>query len=142
MLIPVLVRASYKVTTTQLVTLENIVGSNLPLLFPEVWVSNRTPAVNSPIAISGEVRNVFSGSPDPDFDGAILYAPFIDFSLSEGQTSKLTGLSNSLTPASSGITTEISITRAGLAAEAWVSLLVKGMIESSVSPDPLVTINV
>jgi len=141
MLIPVLVRASFKITTSQLVVLENLVGSNLPLLFPEVRVANRT-ATTSSITVSGQVRNLFVNQPDPDFEGTLLYSPFVDFSVGNGQTQLLSGLSNSLTPATYGVTNEITLTRTSGAAEAWVTLIVKGMIESSVGPDPLVTINV
>lgn len=142
MLVAVLVRASYKVATSQVVTLENIVGENLPLLFPEVQVMHRTPAANS-LTISGEERNVFTNQPDSDFDGAVLTPLFTTFAVADGTTAVLTGLKNSLLPAAPyGITTEVTLTNAGPEAEAWVTLVVRGMIESSVSPDSFVTINV
>ncbi len=141
MLTPVLVRANYKVASSQLVTIENLLGSNLPLLFPEVIVANRTPT-SCAITVAGQRRLVYVGSTDPDFDGNLLYTPFLSFSVSNGQVQKLTGLDYSLTPSSYGQTTEITLTNAGPAAEARVSLIIKGMIESAVSPDSLVNINV
>lgn len=141
MLTPVLVRANYKVTSSQLVTIENLLGSNLPLLFPEIIVANRTPT-SCAVVVSGQRRLVYLGSTDPDFDGNLLYTSFLSFSVSNGQVQKLSGLDYSLTPASYGQTTEITLTNAGPAAQAWLSLIVKGMIETSVKPDPLVNINV
>ena len=141
MLTPVLVRANYKVTSSQLVTIENLLGSNLPLLFPEIIVANRTPT-SCAVAVSGQRRLVYLGSTDPDFNGNLLYTPFLSFSVSNGQVQKLSGLDYSLTPASYGQTTEITLTNAGPAAQSRVSLIVKGMIETSVKPDPLVNINV
>jgi hypothetical protein len=141
MLTPVLVRANYKVSSSQLVTIENLLGSNLPLLFPEVLVANRTPT-SCAVTVSGQRRLVYVGSADPDFDGVLMMSPFLTFSVSDGQVAKLMGLDYSLTPSGYGQTTEIVLTNSGPAAQAWVSLIIKGMIESAVSPDPLVNINV
>lgn len=141
MLIPVLVRANYKVSSSQLLTLENLVGANLPLLFPEVLVANRTPTACS-MTVVGQRRLLFTNSADPDFDGNLLHPLFSMFSVSQGLLQKISGLDYSLTPAAYGQTTEITLTNAGPAAEAWVSLIVKGLIESAVSPDPIVNINV
>lgn len=141
MLIPVLVRANYKVSSSQLLTLENLVGGNLPLLFPEVLVANRTPTACS-VTVAGQRRLTYVNSVDPDFDGNFLYSLFPTFSVSQGLLQKLSGLDYSLTPAAYGQTTEITLTNAGPAAQARVSLIIKGFIESAVSPDPLVNINV
>jgi len=141
MLIPVLVRASYKIPTSLTVTLENLLGTNVPLLFPQVEVMNRTTSACT-LTVSGDVRHVFLASPDPDFDGAVLDPLFTTFAVGDGLTAPLPGLSNSLVPAKYGITNEITLLNSGPAGEAWVSLVVRGMIESSVGPDPLVTINV
>ena len=141
MLIPVLVRASYKIPTSFTVTLENILGSNLPLLFPEVEVMNRTTAACT-VTLDGERRNVFTAQPDPDFDGAVLTPLFSTFSVADGLEAPVPGFANSLTPATYGVTNEITMLNAGPAAEVWVTLVIRGFIESAVSPDPLVTINV
>jgi len=141
MLRPVLVRANYKITGATLVTLENILGANLPLLFPQVTVMNRTTSANS-LTVSGQVRHLFTNQTDPDFNGAVLYSPFVDFSVGNGQVQVVPGLPNSLLPGSCGVTTELTLTNSGPAAEAWVSLVVRGMVETSVNPDPLLTINV
>jgi hypothetical protein len=141
MLIPVLVRANYKVTTSQVVTLESLAGVNLPLLFPEVWLFNRTPTANS-LTVSGQRTLVYLNTADPDFSGSVNQAMFSTFSIGNGQSSKLAGLENSLVPASYNITNTLTLTNAGAAPEAWVSLVLKGMIESSVRPDPLVIVNV
>lgn len=141
MLTPVLVRANYKIAGAELVILENLLGSNLPLLFPEVTVMNRTTSTDS-VTVSGQIRHLFTNQTDPDFNGAVLYSPFVDFSVGDGQVQVIPGLPNSLTPSSYGVTTEITLTNSGPAAEAWVSLVVKGMVETAISPDPLVTINV
>jgi len=141
MLTPVLVRASYKVSGAELIVLEDLLGSNLPLLFPEVQVMNRTETACT-VTVSGLVRNVFTNQPDPDFNGAVTFSPFLDVSLADGQTATLTGLPGVLTATKHNITTEITLTNSGPAAEAWLTLLVRGMIESAVSPDAAVTINV
>lgn len=141
MLIPVLVRASYKVATSQVVVLENLVGSNLPLLFPELYVFNRTPSANS-LTVSCVRSTLFLTQPDPDFTGAVNQSIFSPFALGNGQNQKLSGLDFSLTPAAYGVSTTLTLTNGGAAPESWVSLVLKGMIESSVQPDPLVVINV
>jgi hypothetical protein len=142
MLIPVVIRASYKIPTSLTVTLENLLGSNLPLLFPEVEVMNRTSSACT-VTVSGEKRNVFVNSPDPDFDGAVLSPMFSDFSVADGLEAALPGLNQSLVPPSTyGISNEITLLNAGPAAEVWVSLVIRGMIESSVSPDKQTTFNV
>jgi len=141
MLTPVIVRANFKVASSQLVTIENLLGSNLPLLFPELIIANRTPTSNA-ITVAGQRRMVYVGSTDPDFNGVLLYTIFPTFSIAQAQVQKVTGLDYSLTPTGYGQTTEITLTNAGPAATAWVSLIIKGMIETSVKPDPLVNINV
>jgi hypothetical protein len=141
MLRPILVRANYKVTGATLVTLESLVGNNLPVLFPEVTVMNRTGAAGS-LVISGETNTVFTNQTDPDFNGAVTYTPFSSFSLGDGQTGLLSGLPNRLMPSDYGITTEVTLTNAGPAAEILASVIISGMVETSVSPDPLVVINV
>jgi hypothetical protein len=123
------------------VIIENLLGSNLSLLFPEVIVANRTPTTCA-VTVSGQRRLLYVGSTDPDFDGNFLYTMFSSFSVGAAQVQKLTGLDYSLTPSSYGQTTEITLSNAGPAATAWVSLIIKGVIESAVSPDPLVNINV
>lgn len=141
MLVPVIVRASYKIPVTLTVTLESVLGSNLPLLFPEVEIMNRTPTACS-VTVSGETRNLFVNQPDPDFDGAVLSPLSATFSVGEGLTASVSGLGNTLLPTANGITTELTLVNTGPAAEARVSLVIRGLIESAVSPDPLVTINV
>lgn len=141
MLTPVLIRASYKITTAELVVLETLIGSNLPLLFPEVSIMCRT-ATDDAVTVSGQVRTLFTNQPDPDFDGAVLFAPFSSFSVGDGATASITGLPYSLLPASYGVTTEITLTHVGPAAESEVSLICRGMVETGVSPDAGVVINV
>lgn len=140
MLRPVLIRASFKVAGAELVILEDLVGSNLPLLFPSLLVMNRTGEACS-VSVLGEVRTLFTGQPDPDFDGAVVHNPFVAFAVGQDQTQVVSTLAT-LFPASYGVTTEITLTNSGPAAEAWVTLVLRGMIESSVTPDPGLTINV
>jgi hypothetical protein len=140
MLVPVLVRANYKISTSLSVTLENIVGANVPLLFPEVYVHNRSPDPVS-VSVTGLRDSTYLNQSDPDFNGIVSQSLFSALSLGQGQSVKLPGLDYSLVPSAFGVTTSLTLSNAGPAAEAWVSLVVKGMIESSVSPDPLVVVN-
>lgn len=141
MLVPALVRANYKVTTSQTVTLESILGSNLPLLFPEILVYNRTGTACS-LTTSGLRRVTFTNQSDADFDGNVTSTLFTTFSLAAGLGQKLSGLDQSLLPSEYGVTTEITFANAGPAAEVWVSLVIKGMVETSLQADPLLVVNV
>lgn len=140
MLVPVLIRANYKVTTTLNLTLEDVAGGNLPLLFPEAYLFNRTPTPNN-LTVTGTRVFSYINPTDPDFAGLVTQSLF-SFSLGNGQNTKLSGLDNSLVPASYGVSTTLALSNAGPAAASWVSLVLKGMIESSVSPDPLVVVNI
>ena len=142
MLKPVIVRANFKIAVSQTVTLETLLGVNLPLMFPDVLVMNRTPTACS-MNVAGIRRLTYTGQSDPDFDGVVTYPAFTTFALSEGNLQKLSGLDQSgLLPSSYGQVHEITFTNSGPAAEVRVSLVIKGFIESSVSPDPLVIVNV
>jgi hypothetical protein len=141
MLQPVLVRANYKVTTSTLLTLEAMAGSNLPLLFPELWVFNRTPTTNN-VTVSGQRKVLFISQPDPDFNGMVSYQTFPTFTLANNTQVKVSGLDYELLSSNYGQTTEITLANAGPAVEAWISVILKGMIDSSVRPDPGLVINV
>lgn len=142
MLIPVNVRANYKISTSLAVTLENLVGSNLPLLFPEVLALHRTPTTCN-LTIAGQRSLNFINQVDPDFDGLFTGPLFTTFTLGQGLLAKLTGLDQSgLLPAAYGQTTVLTFTNAGPAVEARLTLVIKGLIESSVMPDPLAVVNV
>ena len=139
---PVIVRANFKIAVSQTVTLETLLGVNLPLMFPDVLVLNRTPTACS-ITVAGIRRLTYASQSDPDFDGVVTYPLFTTFAMAEGSLQKLSGLDQSgLLPSSYGSVTEITFTNSGPAATSWVSLVIKGFIESSVSPDPLVIVNV
>lgn len=141
MLVPVLVRANYKIAASLNLTLEGLVAGNLPLLFPEVYVFNRTPDPNN-LTVAGVRVHSYINQADPDFTGLVNQPLFTSFAISNGQSIKLTGLDNSLVPQNYGISTQLTMTNAGPSAGSWVSLVIKGMIESSVKPDPLVVYNV
>lgn len=142
MLIPVRVYANFKVTTSTSVTVEDLLGSNLPLLFPDIFVSNRTPSTCT-VTVAGIRSFLYLNQTDSDFDGTFTSPLFTTFSIGDGLGTVIPGLSQSgLLPSSYGQTTQLTFTNAGPAAEAWVSVVVKGMIESSVLPDPLVVVNV
>lgn len=136
MLVPVLVKANYKIATTLTVSLETLAGANLPLLFPEAYVFNRTPSASS-VSVAGARVLSYLNTSDPDFTGLVTQ-PLFSSSIGNGQNVKLTGLDNSLVPANYGVTTNLTFSNAGPATTGWISLVLKGMIESSVSPDPLV----
>ncbi len=140
MLKPVLLRANYKVTTSLSVTLESLLGSNLPLLFPEVIVMNRT-ATSGSLATSGVRSFLFTSQSDPDFDGAVATTLFTTFALGNGSKVKLTGLPNQLDPAAYGITTALTFINSGPAATELLSIILTGLVESSVTPDPLTIVN-
>ena len=140
MLVPVLMRVNVKVTGATVLTLENLLGSNLPLLFPEITIMNRTVAADS-LTVSGQTRHVYTNQTDPDFNGAVLYATFTSFSVGNGQTQRITTLPNSLTPTPYGVTTEVTLTNSGPEPEALVSVVIKGMVETAVSADPRVISN-
>ena len=141
MLVPVLVRANYKIAASLTLTLEGLVGGNLPLLFPEVYLFNRTPTANN-LTVAGVRIHSYLNQNDPDFTGLVNQSLFTSFAISNGQNVKLTGLDNSLVPQTYGISTQLTMTNAGPSSGSWVSLVIKGMIESSVKPDPLVVYNV
>jgi len=140
MLIPVLVRSSYRISGATTVTLESLLGNNLPLLFPEVVVMNRT-ATTCSVSVAYDRRVLFTNQPDSSFNGAVVTA-LSTVALGEDTESTLGLVPNSLLPTARGVTHELTITNSGPAGEAWVTIMVKGLIESAVSPDPLVTINV
>ena len=141
MLVPVFVRANYKITTSQVVTLESIVGSNLPLLFPEVVLHNRTEE-SCNVTVLMQQSAVYLNQSDPDFNGSVSRSLCPTFSLADGTSAKLTGLDNSLLPTSQSISNILTLSNAGPADEAWVSLVVRGFIESSMRSDPLAVVNV
>lgn len=142
MLKPVLARVNYKIAASLTVTLEDLIGSNLPLLFPEVLLLNRTPTACT-ASVVGNRRVTYVGQSDPDFDGSVITPLFATFGIGSGSATKLSGLDQSgLLPSAYGYTNELTFTNAGPAAELRLSLLVKGLIESSVDPDPLVVVNV
>lgn len=141
MLVPVLVRANYKIASSATVTLETLAGSNLPILFPEAYVFNRTPTASN-ITVSGVRVWSYMNTTDPDFTGLVNQPLFSSFSVGNGQNAKLTGLDNSLVPTAYGVSTTLTLSNAGPVATSWVSLVLKGMVESSVSPDPLIVVNV
>lgn len=141
MLLPVLVRANYKIATSQVVTLENLVGSNLPLLFPELLIYNRT-STSDTIVVSGVRSTIMTGQVDPDFNGTFTHPLFVSFGLSNGLSQAVSGLGGSLLPSTEGISTILTIANSGGAAEARVTLILRGKIESSIRPDPLVVVNV
>jgi len=141
-LTPVLLKANYKVTTaTSLVlTVEDLLASNLPLLFPELVVFNRTPTADT-IALTLVRKIVYLNSTDPDFDG-VVSTTLSNPSIGQGVSATLALGTYSLVPSNYGITHELTVANAGAALEARVSLVLRGMIESSVHPDPLVIQNV
>lgn len=141
MLVPVLVRANYKIAASLNLTLEGLVAGNLPLLFPELYIFNRTPDPNN-LNVTGVRVHSYINQADPDFTGLVNQPLFSTFAISNGQSTKLPGLDNSLLPQKYGISTNLTLTNAGPAAGSWVSLVLKGMIGSSVSPDPIAIINV
>ena len=139
---PILIKANYKITTSQLITLESIIGSsNLPVLNPRFSILNRTPSPCN-ITVSAQRRMVFVNQVDPDFNGTVLEPVFTSFSLSAGTTSGIRTLPLDLLPAGYGITTELTIANSGPAIQARVTLLVMGQVESSVMLDPLLIINI
>jgi hypothetical protein len=141
MLVPVLVRANYKIAAVLTLTLEGLVSGNLPLLFPEVYIFNRTPDPNN-LTVAGVRIYSYLNQSDPDFTGLVNQPLFSSFAVGSGQNVKLAGLDNSLVPTNYGVSTQLTLTNAGPSAGSWVSLVIKGMIESSVRPDPSVVINV
>jgi len=138
MLVPVLVRANRKISTSLELTLENIVGSNLPMLFAEIEVINRTETASS-VVIEGERVNSYVDQVDPDFNGIVTTSMFVSQSIGMDQSMRFTV--GSLTPSNYGVSTVFTFTHAGPALESWVSIVLRGMIESSVRPDPAVIIN-
>ena len=141
MLVPVLVRANYKVAASLTLTLESLASGNLPLLFPEVYIFNRSPDPNN-LTVAGVRIHSYLNQSDPDFTGLVNQPLFSSFSLGNGQNVKLAGLDNSLVPTNYGISTQLTLTNAGPSSGSWVSLVIKGMVESSVRPDPSVVVNV
>lgn len=147
MLVPVLVRANYKVESSVTLVLENLVSGNLPLLFPEAYLFNRTPEPNS-LTVTGVRSWSYMNQSDPDFDGLVNQPLFTSiamsnsFSVGNGQTTKLVGLDDSLFPVGYGVSTTLTLSNAGPNAVSWVSLVLKGMIDSSVRPDPLAVVNI
>ena len=143
MLIPVILRADFKIATGSPVTciLENLLSNNLPLLWPEVLVMNRTVAAGS-VTISGVTNHSFQNRADADFNGLVATTPFLPFVLGSGTDQKVSGLSNTLLPTSAGVTNEITFDNAGVETPALISLELTGWIESAVSPDPLTIVNV
>jgi hypothetical protein len=141
MLRPILVRANFKIVTSEVVTLESLCGLNLPLMFPQVQLWNRTPTASS-VTVSALKSTVLLNQADPDFNGTITNIPFPSFALANGTSSSLLPLTQALVPAGYGTTTVLTLARASGAAEARVTLLVMGLIESSVVPDPLLVVNV
>jgi len=141
MLIPVLVRANYKIASSLTVTLEDLLGVNIPLLFPEVLILNRTPTTAS-LTVTAVRKSVYTNQTDPDFNGTVTTPLSLAFAIGNGQGQKLTGLDGSLVPPAYGVSNEVTLANSGPAAQAWVSLVIKGLIESSVQPDPLIVVNV
>lgn len=139
MLVPVRITAHYKVTASETVTLEDLAGANLPLLFGELRVYNRTPTADS-VTISCMSSTTLTGQTDPDFNGVLEASPFPSASLSNGQTQAYD--IGTLLAAGSGTVTELEIANAGPAPEARVTVVLSGLIESSVSPDVQTVVNV
>ena len=141
MLRPVVIRANYKVASSHTVTLESICGINLPLMFPKLQIWNRTPTACN-VTINA-VTNVFlMNQVDPDFNGTITSPTFSSLALATGTNSGILQLPQTLEPVLYGMTTVLTLTNAGPAAEARITLLLQGLIESSVVPDPLLVITI
>lgn len=138
MLVPVLVRANRKISTSLELTLESIIGSNLPLLFAEIEVINRTSTASS-VTIEGERSNSYVDQADPDFNGLVTTSMFVSQSIGMNQSMRFT--IGSLTPVSYGVSTVFTFAHAGPALESWISIVIRGMIESSVRPDSAVIVN-
>ena len=137
MLVPTTLRANYKVGASQLdVQLESLLGSNLPLLFPTVTVMCRTDSVG--VVHSSTVQ--FSNQADPDFNGSVVKTNSA-VSLTSGTQADIP-VGNALHTPDHGVSNTLSITKAGPAAEAQVSIFIQGMIETSISPDANTSINV
>jgi hypothetical protein len=117
-----------------------LLASNLPLLFPELVAINRTPTADT-VSLSLVRKIAYLNSTDPDFDGVVSTA-LSSITIGQGVSGTLALSANSLTPSNYGVSHELTIQNAGPAAEARVSLVLRGMIESSVHPDPLVIQNV
>ena len=137
MLVPIVVRANYKVGATKVdVQLESILGSNLPVLFPTVTVMCRTDSVS----VTPSVTTQFTNQVDPDFNGSVVKTDPI-ISLTSGTQADIK-LSSTLHPTAQGVSHTLSLAKTGVAVEAQVSILIRGMVETSISPDPQVTVNV
>jgi hypothetical protein len=79
---------------------------------------------------------------DPDFNG--LVSTTLQSSTVANGASLMVGtqvLGQSLVPTRFGASTELTVSNLGAAAEAKVTVLVRGMVETSVQPDPLVVFN-
>jgi hypothetical protein len=140
MLVPVIVRVNVKVEDDATIVLEDVVETNLPLLFPEVSVFNRN-ASSGNVTVLFERVTVWADQSDNDFDGTATKTIVSSFSLGANSSSILSLSTNSLTGESYGQTNELTLTNAGPADEVLVSVVIKGMIETSITPDPNVVVN-
>lgn len=139
MLTPALIRANYKVAGSLEVALESIIGSNLPLMFPEVYLFNRSTGCS--MSISGVREVQFVNQADPDFNGTVTQTLF-STSLAPGQKVRAAGLDNSLLPIGYGVSTALIIANTGPDPDAMLTILVKGLIDTSIANDPRLVVNV
>lgn len=144
MLIPVEATANFKVgLVPTIVTIENLVGINLPIIDPTITVMNRT-VVTSNTLVSVVRKRAFIGQVDPDFNGIVAFS-VASFTLGSSQERvvDLGKLLLGVPPGTSGVlqTHEFTISNGGPAPQNLVTVFITGLIESSVSADPLRVVN-
>lgn len=131
MLKPSILRANYKVAATQTLILENV--SSLPLLFPSIQVMNRTP-IGTPASLELTITSkvLFANQADPDFNSIVNTTSVVVIAAGDSHQVDL----STLLPTACGVTTEVLLTNLGPAPEVRVSIVLRGLIESSIAPDP------
>ncbi len=140
MLMPVTLRANYKVTLALPITvnLETILGANLPLLFPKLTVYNRTAALGS-VMLNLNKTAYWLNQTDADFDGLVITTPYSG-AVANGANTVIT--LGTLTDAIAGNTHELTLTNLGAEDPALISLEITGMIDSSVGANKQIVQNV
>jgi hypothetical protein len=141
MLIPVFIRVNARVDVASSFVLETVAGANLPLLFPELRVYNRS--ASSDLSVMLERTHVYANQSDPLFTGTFTETLLSVVTIGSGESVVASPdvLGQSLLNANAALTSTLTVSNAGPDLTALVSFELRGLIESSYSNNSTMIVN-
>ena len=140
MLVPVLIRINARVEFASSFVLETLAGINLPLLFPDLRVFNRSTA-NS-VSVSVERTHTYLNQADPLFTGTFVETLQPVVTIGAGSRVAVTpdALGQSLLGTGTGLSTSLVLSNAGPELVALVSFELRGLIETPYSSSQTIVV--